>query len=692
MFSTRPGQAQPLGATVNSDGVNFCIFSQHATQVDLLLFDNTTDPAPAQVITIPAPTQFYWHVQVDGLKANACYAYRIHGPSGADQTQKFGHRFDSSKVLIDPYALGNVDTLWDAAPSKQPGVDDVATSMRSVVIDVNDYDWKGDEPLNTPLNETVVYELHVRGYTRSPTSGVMQPGTFSGLIEKLPYIKSLGVTAVELMPVFDYDEKTVIRNSPTTGEPLRNFWGYDPITFFAPQSEYCVSPDAATHVQEFRDFVKAAHQMGLEVILDVVYNHSGEGDQNGPVIDFKGIDNSLFYFLNNSDLTQYRSDLTGTPNAIRCNQPFVTKMIAESLHFWVNEMHVDGFRFDLGAVLALGEDAQRLQYPPVVWALNLDPTLANTKIIVEPFGGNQGDILGSFPDIYATTWNFQFKNVIRQFVRGDRGLISQVASRICGSSDIFNWPGANPLMGVSYITCHDGFTLNDVVSYNQKHNEANGENSGDDNNFSDNYGVEGPTTDPNIDALRKRQIMNFFCILLLSQGVPMILAGDECRRTQQGNNNPYIQDNDISYFDWTLVKTNADLVAFVQRMLEFRRNHPALRRETFFTGQITQRGLKDVDFHGCNLDQPGFGDPNSGVLAMTITDPGDGEDIFAIFNMEDESLPFQLPTVEGRRWYRSVDTILPAPNTMTAPGCEVLITTPSYYASGRSVVILVSKP
>jgi isoamylase len=320
--------------------------------------------------------------------------------------------------------------------------------MRSIVIDTSAYDWEGDTPLKIPLDETVVYELHPRGFTASPSAGVAHPGTFDGLIEKLPYIRQLGVTAVELMPVFDFDQKTAIRISPVTGLPLTNFWGYDPITYFAPQSSYCVSPVAGAHVNEFRDFVKAAHRNGLEVILDVVFNHIGEGDQTGPVIDFKGIDNSVFYFLNAGDKHLYRGDLTGCGNAVRCNHPFVTKMIAESLAYWVSEMHVDGFRFDEGAVLMLGEDAQRLQYSPVVWVLNLDERFANTKVIVEPFGGNQGDVLGLFPDIYASTWNYRFKNTVRRFVRGDLGLVGDMATRIAGSSDLFAAGGFRPLNAV----------------------------------------------------------------------------------------------------------------------------------------------------------------------------------------------------------------------------------------------------
>lgn len=690
-FVTRPGTAQPLGASLNAAGVNFSLFSENATQVSLLLFDHPDDPQPTQVIEIQQPTQYYWHLQVDGAPVGTSYAYRVSGPSGDTVTQTLGYRFNPNKVVVDPYSRANVNTRWVAAAAKD-GSDNVATTMRSVVVDATRYDWQGDAPPNTSMRDSVIYELHVRGYTRSPSSGVAHPGTLSGLVEKLPYIKNLGVTAIELMPVFDFDGKTVKRTDPTTGAPLVNFWGYDPIGFFALQSIYSVSGDAVAAVTEFRDLVKAAHRLGLEVILDVVFNHTGEDDQNGPVINFKGIDNAAFYFLQANDQRLYRSDLTGCPNAVRCNHPFVTKMLTESLAYWVTEMHVDGFRFDLGAVLALGEDATRLKFPPLVWALSLDERFANIKVIVEPFGGNQGDILGSFPDMAAGTWNYRFKNAIRHFVRGDRGLIAEIATRIAGSADIFRAPDFGPLNGVSYLTCHDGFTLNDVVSFSQKHNEANGEDSGDADNISSNYGVEGPTADAAINTVRERQLRNFLSILFLSQGVPMLLAGDEFRRTQQGNNNPYIQDNAVSWVDWTLATQHADLIVFTRGLIDFRARHPTLRRNAFFTGLPNARRLPDIAFHGCALNQPGFGDPNSGVLALTIADPGAGEDIHAIFNMEETALPFELPIVAGRRWFRAIDTVLPAPLTVAAEGTEVPITTPAYVASPRSAIVLVSKP
>jgi len=690
VYSTRRGQPQPLGGSVNERGVNFSLFSQNATSVELLLFASAESTEPMQVIPLGPPTLFYWHVQVDGLQPDAIYAFRVHGPSSDLDTRRFGHRFNRNKVLIDPYAKGHLKNLWRASSARDAS-DNVAHAMRSVVIDINGYDWEGDRAPNIPLAETVIYELHVRGFTRAPSSGVEYPGTFAGLIEKLPYIQGLGVTTVELMPIFDFDELTPIRMSPSSGLPLTNYWGYDPISFFAPQSSYCVLDDVSSHVREVRDFVKVAHRAGLEVVLDVVFNHTGEFDQNGPVISLKGIDNRVFYLLDATDQSRYRGDLTGCGNALRCNHPVCAQMLADSLAYWVTEVHVDGFRFDLGAVLTLGEDGRRLEYPPVVWALNLDARFANTKIFVEPFGGNHEDVFGSFPDVRAAVWNFRYRDAIRRFVRGDRGLVGVVATRMSGSSDLLKEAGLRPTNGISYVTSHDGFTLNDLVSYERAHNEANGEQSGDAGNFSSNWGVEGASTDIELTGLRERIIKNFFAILCLSQGVPMICAGDECRRTQRGNNNPYLQDNEISWFDWSLVEQHADLVRFVRAVIDFRKRHPALRRETFFSGEPAQRGLRDIEFHGSKLHCPGFQDPDSLVLAMTIAALDEGEDIFVILNMEPAAVGFELPRVPGRRWFRAVDTALGGSESAAEAGSEPVITTEGYFAAARSVVILVSK-
>lgn len=685
---TKSGSPDPLGATVDQNGVNFSILAPDATSVRLLLFRGARDLTPFQTIDVTNTTLYYWHVYVCGLTPGSFYAFRIDGPSTPQDLSSFGHRFDPQKVLLDPYSRGNVDDLWKVQNACGPG-DDVATSIRCAIIDDSGYDWEGDAAPNRPRRDSVIYELHVRGFTQSPNSNCLKPGTFAGLIEKLSYIKSLGVTAVELMPVFDFDDKSPIRNSPVTGAVLRDYWGYNPFSFFAPQNGFCCSPDRATHQREFRDMVKALHAAGIEVILDVVFNHTSEGNQNGPVINFKGIGNRTYYFLNKQNNALY-IDFTGCGNTVKCNHPVTTKLIEECLHFWVTQMHVDGFRFDLGSILALDENGDPLEFPPVVWAIDLDDALSKIKVIAEPYGAGQ-DLLGSFPGVRWATWNWQYKNVIRRFVRGDRGLIGAVASRIAGSSDLFAASGHKPVNSINYITCHDGFTLRDLVSYNYKHNEANGEDSGDNDNLSFNCGTEGETRDPAILSLRLRQRKNFFTVLLLSQGVPMILAGDECGRTQQGNNNPYLQDNAISWFDWTGTATDAELLRFLQAVVAFRLRHDALRSEEFLQGHPSSRGLKDVAWHGCQLDSPGWFDPNSGVLSFTLADPGNGEDIHAILNMETSPLAFQIPPVDGRRWYRSIDTSLPQGTDIMAAGAEVLIMTGTYVANGRSVVVLVSK-
>lgn len=688
MLNTLPGKPEPLGATVDKNGVNFSILAPDATNVQLLLFGSATDLTPIQTIDVTDTTLYYWHSYVSGLKAGAFYAFRVDGPSTPQDLANLGHRFNKQKVLLDPYARGNVDDLWRVQDACGRG-DNVATSMRSAVIDDSAYDWGNDVAPNKPRRDTVIYELHVRGFSQSPSSNCRNPGSFAGLIEKVDYIKSLGVTAVELMPVFDFDDKSPIRTSPVTGAVLRDYWGYNPFSFFAPQSVFCCSPNRATHLQEFRDMIKAFHSAGIEVILDVVFNHTGEGNENGPTINLRGIGNRTYYFLNNQNRALY-VDYTGCGNTVKCNHPVTTKLIKDCLHFWVAQLHVDGFRFDLGSILALDENGNALEFPPVVWAIDLDEALSKIKVIAEPYGAGQ-DLLGSFPGVRWATWNWQYKNVIRRFVRGDRGLIGVVASRIAGSSDLFAASGHKPVNSVNYTTCHDGFTLRDLVSYNYKHNEANGEDSGDNDNLSFNCGAEGDTSDSGILGLRMRQRKNFFAVLLLSQGVPMILAGDECGRTQRGNNNPYLQDNEISWFDWNGLTSDAELLRFVKAMIAFRMTHDAVRSEEFLQGRLSLRGLKDVSWHGCDLNSPGWNDPNSGVLAFTLADPANGEDIHAILNMETSPLSFQIPPVQGRQWYRSIDTSLPTGTDLMPPGAEVLVTAGSYIANGRSVVVLVSK-
>jgi len=682
------GSSHPLGATPNKDGVNFSIFSGNATAVDLLLFQNHDDAEPFRVIELDPyinKTFHFWHVFVPKLRPGIHYAFRLDGPSDASA----GHRYNRNKVLIDPYARGNTRSLWNRADACGPK-DNVNTSMRSVVIRTIGYDWEGDRPLHRPIEDTIIYEMHVGGFTRSISSGVKNPGTFSAVIEKIPYLKELGITAVELLPICDFDETEVLRLMD--GKPLRNFWGYSTLGFFAPQAAYCVAPSSGGHMDELRDMVKALHRAGIEVILDVVFNHTDEGNHLGPVFGFKGLDNSAYYLLEPSD-KRYYSDYTGCGNTFNCNHPIPQKLIIDCLRHWVRDNHVDGFRFDEGSILSRGEDGRPLLHPPVVWQIELDEDLADTKLIAEAWDAAGLYQIGRFPGDRWAEWNGRFRDDIRRFIKGEPGLAGAVASRMAGSADLYQDTGELAVNSINFVTCHDGFTMNDLVSYNTKHNENNGEDNrdGSNDNLSWNCGIEGKSDSPSIDALRERQIKNFATLLLLSRGVPMMLAGDEIRRTQNGNNNAYCQDNEISWLDWTLLDQNPSLFRFWKRMIEFRKRHSALRDRYFFTGVINERGLPDISWHGCHLNSPGWSDPEARVLAMTIAGFKGEEDIHVMMNMYWEVLTFEIPVLQDRRWYQAVETIAPSPRDIAEPGGEIL--TDGYVCpiEGRSIVVLVSK-
>ncbi|MFB2771021.1 glycogen debranching protein GlgX [Pelatocladus sp. BLCC-F211] len=690
-YQVEVGRTHPLGATPYKDGVNFSIFAEHAASIELLLFEQPNDPEPIQIIKLDSrknKTFHFWHIYVKGLKPGTGYAYRIDGPQ---DLQQVGHRFNKNKVLLDPYSKGNANALWnriDALGSK----DNLTTSMRSVVIDISDYDWEGDRPLNRPMSDTIIYELHVGGFTKSPSSGCQYKNTFSGVIEKIPYLKKLGITAVELLPIFDFDEKEVVRE--VNGIPLKDYWGYNPHSFFAPEVSYCYSPKEKNPINEFRDMVKALHKAGIEVILDVVFNHTSEGNHQGPTINFKGIGNSTYYHLVPWD-KQYYMDYSGCGNTFNCNHPIAEKLIVECLEFWVKEMHVDGFRFDEGSILSRGQDGVPMVHPPVVWHIETSATLAETKIIAEAWDAGGLYQIGYFPGYRWAEWNGRFRDDIRRFVKGDPGLVGAVAARLAGSADLYQETGHLPINSINFITCHDGFTLNDLVSYNDKHNEANGENNQDgiSDNLSWNCGVEGEIDDPIIDTLRRKQIKNFATMLLLSQGVPMILAGDEVRRTQKGNNNAYCQDNEISWFDWNLVEKNADIFRFFKLMIDFRRCycHPGLRRSYFFTGEVNERGLADISWHSCKLFSPGWNDPDARVLAYTLGGFEGNADIHVMFNMYWEDMEFEIPFLEYRQWYKVVDTALVSPLDIVERGKETLVSGDVCTVKNRSVVVLISQ-
>ena len=685
-FITEPGSAHPLGTTVCADGVNFSLFSEAATEVALLLFDRASAIEPSQVIRMDPfqnKTFHFWHVFVRGCRPGIYYALRVDGP--ADPAA--GHRFNPNKVLIGPYARGICRDLWKRADAVGPD-DNQATSMRCAVVDPASYDWEGDRPLRRPFHESIIYEMHVGGFTRSPSAGVRQPGTFAGLIEKIPYLQQLGITAVELLPVCEFDDSEVAIGPG--GATLRNYWGYSTIGFFSPHSSYCVARDGVSHMNEFRDLVKALHKAGIEVILDVVFNHTDEGNELGPTHSFRGIDNHAFYLLDRDNPAVYMN-YSGAGNTVNANHPLPQKFIVDCLRHWVQEMHVDGFRFDEGSILARGEDGAVLVHPPVIWQIELEDALADTKLIAEAWDAAGLYQVGHFPGDRWAEWNGRYRDDVRRFVKGDSGMTGAVASRLAGSADIYQVRGQSPESSINFITVHDGFTLNDLVSYDDKHNDANGEGNRDGigENLSWNCGVEGPTADPRIDGLRTRQIKNFVTILMLSRGVPMLLGGDEIRRTQSGNNNPYNQDNITSWFDWTMLDANGDVLRFVQRMIAFRKAHRALTRPHFYRGETNERGVADITWHGTTLGVPGFDDPLGRALAFTIAGFGGDADLHVMMNMFWEPLDFEVPVYPGRAWHVAVDTFAPGPRDIADPAERAPLGHAPCTVQGRSIVVLV---
>jgi glycogen operon protein len=683
-LATLEGQSFPLGALCQANGVNFSVYSKNGTAVELLLFDHVDDTRPTKTISLdPAKhlTYYYWHVFVPGLKAGQIYGYRVSGP---DQPER-GFRFDGSKVLLDPYGKSVVTPPhYSRRAASEPG-DNTATAMKSVVVDPNRFDWEGDAPLHHRWASTVIYEMHVRGFTRDPSSGVTpeQRGTYLGLIEKIPYLQSLGVTAVELMPVFQFDEQAASAG-------LKNYWGYQPVSFFAPHSGYSVRKDAFGPLDEFREMVKALHRGGLEVILDVVYNHTAEGGADGPAICFRGFDNEVYYILQ-QDRSRY-ADYTGTGNTLNANHPIVRRMILDSLRYWVEEMHVDGFRFDLASILSRDEIGAPMQNPPLIWDIETDPVLAGTKLIAEAWDAGGLYQVGSFVGNAWKEWNGKFRDDIRSFIRGDEGTITKLAQRLIASPDVYGPEKWQQQRSINFVTCHDGFTLNDLVSYNLKHNEGNGEGNRDgaNDNLSWNCGAEGPTDDASIEALRDRQVKNFLTLTLLAQGTPMLLMGDEVRRTQHGNNNAYCHDDEMSWFDWTLVGRHGDVRRFVERLISHRLNLVAQRR--WHDQQTLADFLREarVKIHGVKVDQPDWGD-NSHSLAFTALGPSGGMFHFMI-NAYWEPLAFELLRSEaGARWRRWIDTSLSSPHDI----CEIdeapLVAGPTFLVQPRSIACLVTQ-
>ena len=640
-----PGKPNPLGATITKTGVNFSVFSPKAEKIELLLFSSVDDVNPQIIILDPKlnKSYYYWHIHVDGIGVNQLYGYRVHGPYRPET----GDLFDASKILVDPYARAVVGS-YDRHMAHVRGVDNLHSCLKSAVIS-DEFDWENDEHPKHNLASSVIYEMHVAGFTRNPNSGVPEElrGTFTGLTEKIPYLKELGITAVELLPVYAFDPQDAFAD-------LRNYWGYSPLNFFAVHAGYSRFEEPQMIVNEFKTMVKKLHEADIEVILDVVYNHSTENDayKDGPTVSFRGFANSSYYLMDENG--RFRN-YTGTGNTINANHSVVRRMIQESLRYWTEQMHVDGFRFDLASAMSRDEAGNPVQNPPILWQIDSDPVLSNTKIIAEAWDASGLYQVNNFAGDRWVIWNDGFRDTLRKFVKGDAGQVGDMALRILGSPNELKARHVpfNPNQNLHFVTCHDGFTLNDLVSYNYKNNYANGENNNDghNGNHSWNCGAEGQTSNPAIEELRERQIRNFLAILLLSHGTPMILMGDEVRRTQFGNNNAYCQNNPLSWMDWDLLQENADLFDFTNHLIKYTLKHRTFSFPLYFNLE-KNRETPFVDFHGTTLDEPDW-EFESRSLAYEITSPLFNEHFYIILNMYHKSLYFQLPTA---KWERVFDT------------------------------------
>lgn len=689
-FRLRPGRPLPFGATFVPGGVNFAVYSHHGTACVLALFEKG---APKPFAEIPFPDDFrignVFAMTVFDLNYETIeYGFRMDGP----WNPRAGHRFDPSCILLDPYAkvIGGRD-VWAAAYNPNDPYPHRAQLIFA------DFDWEHDRPLEIPIEDLVIYEMHVRGFTQHHTSGVQYPGTFAAIRDKIPYLKALGVNAIELMPIFEFDEFENHRYNDA-GERLLNYWGYSTVGFFAPKAGYAATGALGMQADELKTLVKELHRHGIEIILDVVFNHTAEGDERGPTISYRGLDNKTYYMLT-PDGHYY--NFSGTGNTLNCNHPIVRDMVIDCLRYWASEYHIDGFRFDLASILGRDQSGAPLRNPPLLEALAYDPVLAKCKLIAEAWDAGGLYQVGVFPAYGRwAEWNGKYRDTVRKFLKGDAGQVAEMVQRLQGSPDLY--AGRGPTASINFITAHDGFTLNDLFSYNHKHNHANGEDNrdGTDNNYSWNCGWEGPTDNPTINALRRQMMKNAFAILMVSTGVPMMLMGDEAGRTQYGNNNAYCHDSELNWFDWSLLEKNQDLFRFCQCMIHFRHAHPILRNPNHFWHQdYVGSGYPDISWHGTEAWQPDWS-PYSRALAFML----DGahakggairdNSIYVAMNMYWEGLIFQLPPPPiGEQWYVFANTGLSAPHDIHLPGQELWLANQERFLLGpRSVAILVAKP
>ena len=688
-FRLKRGVPYPFGANPTRAGVNFAVFARHATRLTIVLFEPGAD---VPLVELPLDPQLnrtgdVWHALVTGPAARLHYGYRV---DREPNHEPHLDRYDSAAVVIDPYSKALASRVTSTNGHGRRSTREGPRREWRSVIRQPQFDWGADRPLKTHLADSVIYELHVRGFSVHPSSGVTRPGTFRGIVEKIPYLKDLGVTAVELMPVTEFDEFNNPRVNPLTGEALRDFWGYNPASFLAAKPAYGGASRVGAEVTEFQSMVKALHEAGIEVILDIVLNHTGEGDERGRTISWRGLDNRTYYIVD--PVTGRYHNYSGCGNTFNCNHPVARTMLVACLRYWATEMHVDGFRFDLASILGRGQDGEVLFNPPLLERIAAEPVLADTKLIAEAWDAAGLYQVGTFPNWRRwAEWNGRFRDDARRFLRGEAGMVGPIATRLGGSADLYQAAGRAPYHGVNFITCHDGFTLADLFAYDRKHNEANGEggDGGQDVNYSWNCGVEGPTGDESINRLRRRMARNALVLLLASQGVPMLLGGDERGRTQGGNNNAYCQDNETSWMDWRLDAHSRGLLRFTRLLIAFRRRHPGLRRRSYL--EAGPQGWPAIWWHGEQLNDADWSE-SSRAIAMHLPASGRDTDIYLILNMHWEPRRFELPALPGgRRWFRVVDTSCESPDDITEAGRETPIEDRFYLAGPRSSVMLVGQ-
>jgi isoamylase len=690
VFETSSGSPLQLGAHLASDGVNFALFSRHASRVWLLLFDGVEADLPYQTIELDRAhhkTGDIWHVRLLGAGRGLIYAYRVDGPFLPEK----GHRFDPSKVLLDPYAtaLTSPKRLDFGMFCGTDAPSDMATSclespaIVKCLVTENGFDWGDDRPLHHAWSDLVIYEAHVRGLSIDASAGSKAPGTFLGVIEKIPHLKSLGVNAIELMPLQAFNPAEVTLRNPETGKRLSNYWGYNTIAFFAPYEGYGSRSYPGCQVDEFKAMVKALHSAGIEVLLDVVFNHTAEGNETGPTLSFRGLDNRIYYIL--EDDRHFYKNYSGCGNTVNCSHPVVRNFILDCLRYWVVEMHVDGFRFDLASILGRDQNGNLVPNPPLLEQIAEDPILRDVKLIAEAWDAGGAYLVGRFPGERWSEWNGVFRDDVRRYWRGDPGMAGPFASRLCGSADIYEHSGKAPLHSINFVTCHDGFTLNDLVSYDSKHNAANGEDSRDgcNDNHSANYGVEGPSDDPFVAQTRDRQIKNFLATLFLARGVPMLLGGDEFRRTQWGNNNAYCQDNPISWIDWSLAERNHETVRFVRELIQLRRCFSVLSSERFYRPD-------EIDWFNPEGHAPDW--TKEQALGCVMHSRDDGQRLCLLTNPSEASRVFRIPEApRARRWRRLLDTSMSAPHEICQPDSAVAVLSEGgILVRERSLVLLVA--